>query len=157
MAITKGIVEKKASNGNGILVNGDWYNAYQGRGLASVTDGTEVQIEWDFDKKSGKYRNIKTIAITAHGAAPVHTPSTTSKPYSNIGVELGHASKLAMEMACNHFEPSEVGSTDFYKFWLTHTDKVFKAMKAMRDKAQAGDAKKVQESENSDEELDPLF
>jgi hypothetical protein len=142
MNIVKGTVEKIARNG-GIMVNGDWYSSFKGKDttVKGIAIGNAVTFEWTPDTKGLGYKNIKSLTIT--GGAPADalgsmTAATAAVPMrnNNLGVELGHASKLAMDMSIAYFSTlpgsAEIGSEDFYKFWIQNTDKVFKAMSALR-------------------------
>lgn len=139
MNIVKGTVEKVARNG-GIMVNGDWYSSFKGKDTTAkgIAIGNAVTFEWTPDTKGLGYKNIKSLTIT--GSAPADTSPSAAvavrSSNNNLGVELGHASKLAMDMAIAYFSTlpgsAEVGSEDFYKFWIQNTDKVFKAMSILR-------------------------
>jgi hypothetical protein len=140
MNIVKGTVEKVARNG-GIMVNGDWYSSFKGKDttVKGIAIGNAVTFEWTPDTKGLGYKNIKSLTITGGAPAdPLGTMAATATPMriSTLGVELGHASKLAMDMSIAYFTTyegsAEIGSEDFYKFWIQNTDKVFKAMSALR-------------------------
>lgn len=132
MAALTGTVASKARNGSSIKIGDDWYGAFKGKGLETVEQGHTVQIEWDFDK-TGKYRNIKSVMVVGGTARPAQAAGGSSGGgYSNLGVELGHASKLAMDMVLNMSDPRNVGDDDFYSEWIKHTRKVYKSMHALR-------------------------
>jgi hypothetical protein len=133
MAALTGTVASKARNGSSIKIGEDWYGAFKGKGLETVEQGHTVQIEWDYDK-TGKYRNIKSVMVVGGAArAPAQASGGSSGGgYSNLGVELGHASKLAMDLVLNMHDPRNVGDDDFYADWAKHTRKVYKTMQALR-------------------------
>ncbi len=135
--VVTGVVQSKRRDGAGIQVNGEWYSSYQGKGLESVQTGHHVEFTWA-PSKDGRFKNIKSIAITGgapkYGAGiPGAVPAASSNKsggYSNVGVELGHASKLAWELALQaHENPA---SDEFYKYWIEHTQKVYRAMSKLR-------------------------
>jgi hypothetical protein len=131
MAALTGTVASKARNGSSIKIGDDWYGAFKGKGLEAIEQGHTVQIEWDYDK-TGKYRNIKSVSVL--GGAPRAPAQVTggSGGYSNLGVELGHASKLAMDICLAMHDPRNVGDDDFYSDWAKHTRKVYKTMQSLR-------------------------
>lgn len=131
MATMTGTVASKARNGSSIKIGDDWYGAFKGKGLEQIEQGHTVQVDWDFDK-TGKYRNIKSVSVV--GGAPRAPAQATGGGggYSNLGVELGHASKLAMDLVLAIHDPRNVGDDDFYHDWMKHTRKVYKAMSALR-------------------------
>jgi hypothetical protein len=132
MAIVTGTVASKARNGTSIKIGEDWFGSFKGKGLEAIEQGHSVQVDWDYDK-TGKYKNIKTVSVL--GGAAVARPAVASSGgggYSNLGVELGHASKLAMDLALAMHDPRNVGDDDFYADWIKHTRKVYKAMTALR-------------------------
>ena len=135
MAMLNGVVESKARAGNSIKVNGDWYGSFKGKGLEDIQPGHYVSSSWDYDK-TGKYRNIKTVSVVGGSitavAGTAGTP-TNWKPQNNLGVELGHASKLAMDLVLKKFAPTDIGGDEFYKEFLFHTDKIYKIMGKLRE------------------------
>lgn len=131
MATITGTVASKARNGSSIKIGDDWYGAFKGKGLESIEQGHTVQVDWDFDK-TGKYRNIKSISVVGGSPRAASTSSPSNGGYSNLGVELGHASKLAMDLVVGMYDPRDIGSDDFYGDWLKHTRKIYKSMSALR-------------------------
>jgi hypothetical protein len=136
MAALTGTVASKARNGSSIKIGEDWYGAFKGKGLEAVEQGHTVQIEWDYDK-TGKYRNIKSCMVVGGSARPAQAMGASGSSnggggYSNLGVELGHASKLAMDMVLAMYDPRSVGDDDFYTDWAKHTRKVYKTMQSLR-------------------------
>lgn len=164
MNIVTGTVEKVARNG-GIMVNGEWYSSFKGKDTSAkgVVPGTFVSFQWTPDTKGLGYKNIKMLTVTGGAAPDAISTTTASVPVragnTNLGVELGHASKLAMDMALAQFakSPDSIGDEAFFKQWITYTDKVYKAMAALRkakDKPVEVDAPKKAEPllANSDDE-----
>jgi hypothetical protein len=132
----KGTVERKNDRGS-ILVNGEWYSSYQGKHTGSVNPGDVVSIGYKLSP-DGKWKNIQFLNKT--GTAPVPAAGTSApsgggwQPRNNLGVELGHASNLAMTIAIAVADGEEmiVGGEEFYKLWLDHTNKVYKVMSKLR-------------------------
>jgi len=162
-----GVVESKRRDGNAIRVNGEWYGTYKGKGLESVNWQDQVSFLFEKDK-SGRYNNIKgTVKVLAKGAAPARsqtiTPSSNGRPvYSNLGVELGHASKLALDIAI-HMMPQEVGSSEFYRCWIEQTEKVYRGMQGLRSAYEKKEAAKSEPADipdadpfESEDEIDPF-
>ena len=138
MNIVNGTVEKLARNG-GIMVNGEWYSSFKGKDTTAkgVGPGTSVSFQWTPDTKGLGYKNIKMLTVTGGSVeSPAMAAVTAAAPRSNmnLGVELGHASKLAMDMILTQYvkEPTTIGDEEFFKKWITYTDKVYKAMAALR-------------------------
>lgn len=99
----QGVVESMKRDGTAIKVGGEWYSAYQGRGLAGVQWKDEVKFEYE---QRGRFKNIKgTVSVlstsgvkSALGLDKMGTKGTKPYGYSNLGVELGHAANLAMKV-----------------------------------------------------------
>lgn len=160
MEMVKGVVESKARNGSSIKVDGEWYGTYKGKGLESVNWKDTVEFLYEMDK-SGKYRNIKGAVKVLGGGAPssgggVSAPSNGGG-YNNLGVELGHASKLAMDLAICIHGGNEIGGREFYKTWLEHTEKVYECMKKLREKVGKPPAPVAPvPTASDDDEIDPF-
>jgi hypothetical protein len=136
MAMVTGTVEV-ALNPNkygkfAMLVNEVWYSTNPEWLENKPSKGDTVS----FDDKGKKY--IHNLTITGKGSfSPAASSSGGSKGYSTLGVELGHASKLAMDMALTAELP--VGGDEFYKFWIEHTQKVHTVMTGLRKKYESSD------------------
>lgn len=121
-----------------ITIMGEKYGAFKGKGIEAVAIGDTVEFSWDYDK-TRTYRNIKgAVRITSARPAgvagiPAPRPTWTPPAKQTLGIELGHAANLAMEMSCTAFHESKVGTPEFYKFFVEHTDKVFNIMKKIRE------------------------
>ena len=112
---------------NSILIGETWYStdpAYMKTPMPTKGDVVE------FDDGGKKYINNLRIVSKGEGAA-----KSSGSNYSHLGVELGHASNIAKDMAIA--ADIEVGSDEWYKFWMTHTQKVYSTMKALRNKFEA--------------------
>jgi hypothetical protein len=125
-----GVVE--ARNERALCVAGGWYGAYKGQGIEKVVKGDTVDLEWSPDK-TGKYKNIKSCKVLSGAVAGAAEPAR--RGYSNVGVEIGHAMNLAMEVAR---ELHPVGSLEFYKALVEHTGKMHKISSRLRAAAEAG-------------------
>lgn len=108
-----------------IQVNGSWYGTKEEWAKVKPDRGDKVT----FDDGGKNY--MKNVTITDKGSG---SPSSGSKKvYSNLGVELGHASKLAMDVVLNMpANAKRVGSAEFYKEWLAHTDTIYRTMSHLR-------------------------
>lgn len=136
-----GVVE--ARNERAVMVAGEWYGSFKGKGLEAVKKGDMVDISWEPDK-TGRYKNVKGVAVLSTG---IHGGSSTAAspsytPRSNVGVELGHAANLSKDLVIEMLKTSaraeELGSNEFYKMFVEHTGKFFKIMKRLRAAAEAG-------------------
>lgn len=134
-----GTVQSKSRKGNSIQVDGEWYSVFAAADMPAEWKD-EVSFNWDYDK-SGKYRNIAKGTVKVLNSGGGGETRTVSKGFSNLGVELGHASNVAKDMAIAKFPSEEVGSTAFYKFWLDETQKVYDLMKGLRTKYEGGGTK----------------
>ena len=155
----KGTIASKSKKGNSMKGDdGEWYSLFSAEDFVGEWKDT-VDFLWEYDK-TGKYRNIKkgTMKVTSAGAAglPSHVP------YSNLGVELGHASNVAKDMAIAKFKSTEVGSPEFYKFWMDTTQDVYAMMKGLRARyeekgAEVATPKPAPDLKVGDEDFDDVF
>lgn len=135
MAIVNGVVEV-ALNPNkygkfAMVVNEAWYSTNPEWLENKPNKGDTVS----FDDKGKKY--IHNLTITGKGV-PTATHSSSGKSgYSTLGVELGHASKLAMDMTLASGRVS--GDDEFYRFWIEHTQKVHTVMTNLKRKYEGSD------------------
>ena len=140
MEMYKGSVASKSKKGNSMKGDdGEWYSLFAAEDFKGEWKD-QVEFLWEYDK-SGKYRNIKKGSMKVTGdSGSSYTPP---KKFNNLGVELGHAANLAMTLTlAGDFEP---GSKDMYKFWMEHTDNVYKMMKGIRARYEEP-AKEVKEA-----------
>jgi hypothetical protein len=116
-----------------VMAGDKWYNTK-----------AEFADEWDakpkvgdtitFDDGGKKYLSRMRITKSAAGAA-----GSAGKTDYNLGVEVGHASNLAMRvMEMKTSLPSVAGTTDFYKDFIKETETIYKLMKGL--KVKLGDA-----------------
>lgn len=132
-----GVVESKSRKGNSIKVDGEWYGTFSAADLNNVEWKDSVEFMWDYDK-TGKYKNIKGKVTKTDGATS-SPPSGRGKANNySLGVELGHASNLAMRMMEQLDYEYEVGSADWYKAFIEFTNKNYKVMSALRAQHEAG-------------------
>lgn len=141
MSTETGIVEavKVTPTQTALLVNGSWYSSYRGTATKGINKGDAVELDWAFDK-TGKWKNIKRAVVTLAGAAlPASSGGSSYVPKSNIGIELGHASKLAMDVVLQAASAGslEFGDDQFYKEFVKHTHKIFKIMHKLRTTVEA--------------------
>ena len=111
----------------------------EGRAKGSVEKGATVDFLWKPDAKGMGFRNIIASTVKNLGGGTLPTASMAGKPYapaakaySTLGVELGHASNLAMEMCLKMDKEITPGTDEFYKAWVHHTDKIFTIMQKIR-------------------------
>lgn len=127
MAIVTGVVEAVSTRYDkySVLVNGNWYGTKIEWATVKPNKGDSIE----FDDGGKKY--LKNVVIK--GGAPA-APTSGSRGYSSstLGVELGHASKLAMDVTMSlSYEP---GSTEFYQYWLKQTETIYALMKNLKAK-----------------------
>jgi hypothetical protein len=138
MALVTGTVEAAHSKWDkwNILVNDKWYSTKLEYARAKPGKGAVVE----FDDGGAKFtKNLRVISEGEpypSGGYPSPSPKSGTKTYSNLGVELGHASNVAKDMAIHYslHVDIEIGSPEWYKYWVTHTEKVYNVMKALRYK-----------------------
>jgi hypothetical protein len=139
-----GVVESKSRKGNSIKVGGEWYSCFNASDLNHVIWKDSVEFMY---VQKGQYRNIKgKVEILAGGGGASSSGGGGSRSaggYSNLGVELGHASNLAMKVMEQMVTVSDiqVGSADYYTQFIEQTEKMYTIMKGIRGKYEAEDAK----------------
>lgn len=144
-----GTVQSKSRKGNSIKVDDEWYSVFSSADLDHVNWKDEVVFNYAM---KGDYRNIKGKVRVSGSGGGSSAPKKKDDGYL-LGVELGHASKLAMDMSLK--TDLEVGSPEFYKFFMEHTQNVHKMMKVLKDThAAAKEEEKEVKSESSDVEED---
>jgi hypothetical protein len=134
MGMVKGLVENVSTKYDkySVQVNGTWYNTKMEYAKVKPNKGDLVE----FDDGGAKFtKNMKIVTAGAGGVYGSPKPSAGKGSYSSLGVELGHAANLAMQMALAEAKTSslEIGSTAFYKEFVTHTRKVKAIMQGLRD------------------------
>ena len=107
-----------------VLVNDTWYATKQEWAPDPLPKkGDKVTFE------NGGKKFLSKCKILGSGGSTSSGGSSGSKNF-NIGVEVGHASNLAMRVV----EKMELtpGSEDFYRAFAKETENIFKLMKALR-------------------------
>lgn len=148
MSTVKGKIESMRRDRKGIKVDGEWYSSF--REINSVEWKDEVEFEYE---QKGRYRNIQgAVRKLGSGGGGSYSGNDNrsggrSNSFSSVGVELGHAANLAMRMMEQRLAegPAEdiftdgIGSADYYKTFMEDTQNIFKVMKGLRAKVEAGD------------------
>jgi len=150
MAIHKGTVEAISYKYEkfAVLIEEKWYNTK-----------AEYAAEWPvkpavgdvitFDDGGKKYLGKMKIVSSPGGSAG--TAKAASGGYSNIGVEVGHASNLAMRVMEQRLTEgsglayTEVGTAEYYKLFIKETETIYKLMKGL--KAKLGEPKVAEKPE----------
>ena len=91
---------------NSILVGEVWYSTDPKYMTGDIPRKGDV-VEFD-SGKTGKY--INNLTVTSKGAGSASSAKSAGGGYSNLGVELGHASNVAKDMANAFF--SEEGQPE---------------------------------------------
>lgn len=138
MAVRKGVVEAISHKYDkfAVLIDGNWFNTkkeYADEWPVKPTVGAEITFDDGGKKYLGKMKIVKQGAGASSGGG---------SGAGLIGVEIGHASKLAMDMAlavATTDKDYEIGSKEFYKFWAEQTLQVHSMMGRLKDKA-SGDS-----------------
>ena len=162
MPTITGKVESMRRDKKGVKVNGEWYSSFNAISGVEWKD----EVEFEFEQK-GRYNNIKG-AVRKLGSGGGGSNSgkysgsgNRSTGYSNVGVEVGHASNLAMRMMEQRIQMEdniEIGSTDYYKMFMEDTKNVHKIMTALRASIEKGDEPAPKsEVQTEDLETDDIF
>ena len=97
--LVSGVVESKSKKGNSIKVDGEWYGTFNASDLPAEWKDN-VTFEYNMDK-TGRYRNIvkgSVKVLDSAGASAVTGGGAAPRSNNMLGVELGHASNLAMRV-----------------------------------------------------------
>lgn len=135
MAIVKGVVEgahDKWEKWN-ILVDGKWYNTKLEWAKVKPVVGDEVE----FDDGGRNYtKNLRVVAAAGPQFAAKASPKGGGKQWSNVGVEVGHATNIAVQIALTKAteEGDKIGTDEFFRDFVSITDKVYRMTKALREK-----------------------
>ena len=157
MEIVKGIVASKSRKGNSIKVGDDWFSTFKSEDLDHVNWKDEVEFMYE---TKGKYKNIKgRVEVKSGGSAPVESKGGG---YSNLGVEIGHASNLAMRMMEQGDFKDEVGSAWYFKRFAEYTKDMYKVMQVIRKNIERGDNEdkepvKTKPKVEADVDMDDIF
>jgi hypothetical protein len=138
MPTIQGKVESKSRKGNSIKIDGDWYGCFSPADLNHVEWKDEVKFSWE---PKGEYKNIKgPVVVVGSDSGGGGGSSAAPVRNGNLGVELGHASNLAMRMMeQNASLGCAVGSTDYYKKFAEYTVDMYRVMQGLRVKVSAPD------------------
>lgn len=140
MAIKSGVVARVSTNYGkfSVVLEGDptWYGTKQEWNKCDCVVGDTIE----FDDGGKNY--FKNARITGKASGPVsagsHAPKSGGKTWNNVGVEVGHASNIATQMALKHFDQNMIGSKEYYKFFLEQTRLVYKVVGQLRKEAEDG-------------------
>jgi hypothetical protein len=130
MATVKGKIEaiSRKYDKFSVMVNDNWYGTKkEWTPSPEPTKGDTIEFDDGGKKYLSKCRIVEKGAYSAGAGA-----KSGGKTWNNLGVELGHASNIAKDIAMR----SDVapGSDDWYRVWVENTEKVFKVMKKLRTK-----------------------
>lgn len=155
-----GVVEAVRKDGKGFAIDDVWYSSWD---ALNINKGDSVVFTY---VKKGQYNNIKGKVRTDGTGQPTGSASANlPKKDFNLGVEMGHASNLAMRMMEQYLQTTadtvEIGSTEYYKKFAGFTDNIYELMKRLKDskananekEAQAATPKPEVKSEVSDEDI----
>ena len=124
----------------GILIDGQWYNTKQ-EWAPSPEPNTGDTVTFD----NGGKNFIQKLKITGSGGATGGSGGSGGKTFSNYGIEIGHASNLAMRVMEQRLEQGgaspAVGGEAYYKQFVEETKTIFRLMKAIRTSIESGDGK----------------
>ena len=138
-----GVVSAVKRDGKALCIDETWYSSWDP--ISGVNKGDNVMFNY---QQKGRYNNIKgKVRVTGSSPSAGSPQRATSNNY-NLGVELGHASNLAMRMmeqnnASASAAPA-VGSEEYYKQFMMYTENMYEVMKRIR---------KVKEQQLEKEEL----
>lgn len=137
MAIQKGTIEAISHKYEkfAVLIEEKWYNT-KAEFAAEWPVKPQVGDVIQFDDGGKKYLGrMKIISSTAPAVAATSTPK--SGGYSSLGVEVGHASNLAMRMMEQKIRggyAGEVGSPEYYREFAQYIQDVYKLMTGIKKK-----------------------
>lgn len=151
MSQVQGVVEAVSTKFGkfSIIVNDTWYNTKQEYAPSILPDkGDSVEFD-DGGKNYLKYLKVvkRGEGETQPGGASAQSGNTGKAPqrFSNLGVELGHASNLAMRVCEKHNSGSSID--DYLDNWEDLTLDIYKRMSTMRKRLEGGP---IEEKANSD-------
>lgn len=162
MSTITGKVESMRRDKKGVKVNGEWYSSFNPISGVEWKD----EVEFEFEQK-GRYNNIKGAVRKlgsgggGNNSGQYSGAGNRSYGYSNVGVEVGHASNLAMRMMEQRISSEdniEIGSTEYFKMFMEDTKNVHKIMTALRASIEKGDKPEPKsEVQTEDLETDDIF
>lgn len=120
-----------------VMAGDKWYNT-KAEFAAEWPEKPVVGDTITFDDGGKKYLGRMKIVAKGDGPRAGSAPAKSGGGggYSSLGVEVGHASNLAMRMMeqdrmdCPH----SVGSTEYYKLFIERTETVYKLMGGLKKK-----------------------
>lgn len=133
MAIRKGTVEAVSTKYEkySCLVDGEWYRTKLEWATVKPNKGDVIE----FDDKGGKF--LAKVKIIEGSGGSASSPSSGGKVDFNLGVELGHASNIAVrvlaQMAAHDGAP-QPGSKDYYAEFVKQTETVYEIMRGLKNK-----------------------
>lgn len=138
-----GMVESKSRKGNSIKVGDEWYSCFNASDLRHVNWKDTVEFMY---VEKGQFKNIKgpvTLIEGSGGSSASSGGRSAGRSHSNLGVELGHASNLAMKVMDQMVgsEKVAVGSTEYYTQFIEQTEKMYTIMKGIRSKYESEEGK----------------
>lgn len=154
MAIVTGVVEAVSTKYDkyGILVDGTWYSTKIEWAKVKPEQGDKVT----FENGGGKFMKSPKIIGHSEGNSGSSSGSSSGAPAKNynLGVELGHASNLAMRMT-----EYLANSTDPQKFldeWEGLTQSIYDRMARLRKMYEEGEVVAGAKKEYLEDELAKL-
>lgn len=151
MDTVTGVVSAVKRDGKAICVDDNWYSSWDA--ISGVNKGDSVVFNYI---KKGQYNNIKGKVRVENSGVGSNSPARPA--YSNLGVEMGHASNLAMRMIEQYIDSGnelEVNSPAYWKLFMEYTTnmyEVMKRLKASKEEAQQSVKPTPSKSEVSDDE-----
>jgi len=135
MAEVNGVVEGVSTKFGkySILVNGTWYSTKMEWAKVQPEKGAQVS----FDDGGAKF--LKNVKVLSGGSSSGSSAPAPSKGFNSLGVELGHAANLAMQVMLAR-SPVEPGTAEFYADFVDQTQAIFKVMKTLRTHYENGES-----------------
>ncbi len=139
MAIVTGVVEGVSTKYDkySVLVDGTWYATKMEWATVKPERGDNVT----FDNKGAKFlNNVKITAKAGNGQAANSGGSGTPPKNFNLGVELGHASNLAMRMTefLQEGNGKDGSANEFLDVWERNTALIYARMQRLRKMYEEG-------------------
>lgn len=134
MTIRKGVVEAVSTKFDkySVLVDGEWYRTKMEWAKVKPNRGDTIE----FDDGGSKF--LSKVKIVSAGSGSSGGTAGSAKPDYNLGVELGHASNIALRVINKMIDTGNleapVGSTDYYKAFVEQTETVYEIMKGLKNK-----------------------
>jgi hypothetical protein len=144
-------ISNKYAGKIGVLINEKWYNSKLE--YLKVTPQKGDVLSFD-DGGKNYLNNLEVVGSDPSATSKPsggYTASPPAKKWNNLGVELGHASNVAKDMANTAATQGThtfiIGDEGWYKFWVMHTEKVFSVMTKLRAKHEAEPVAKAESSD----------